>query len=74
MRSEKLNADGMILDFDHIKKRLIERLDHKILNDVVPFNPTAENLAKFIFDEFAPFCYRVDVEESEGNTASYYCD
>jgi len=72
LRAEKLNADGMIMDFDFIESKILERFDHKILNDIVGFNPTAENLAKFICGEFAPFCYRVDVTESEGSVASYY--
>jgi 6-pyruvoyltetrahydropterin/6-carboxytetrahydropterin synthase len=35
-------------------KPVIERLDHQMINDVAPFttlNPSAENLAKFFFDE-----------------------
>jgi len=71
LRSEKLNANGMIMDFDHMASQLKEKLDHKILNDVISFNPTAENLAKYICDFFAPNCYQVDVTESEGNMASY---
>jgi 6-pyruvoyltetrahydropterin/6-carboxytetrahydropterin synthase len=33
---------------------LVERLDHRFLNDVAPFdqsNPSAENLAKYFSDE-----------------------
>ena len=74
LKSETLNADGMIMDFIHIKSKIQDRLDHQVLNDVVDFNPTAENLAKFICDELEPWCYRVDVCESEHNTASYYKD
>jgi len=74
LRSKELNKNGMIMDFVDIKQKVTSKLDHKILNDVVPFNPTAENLAKFICDELAPFCYRVDVTESENNTASYYTE
>jgi len=72
LRSKELNKNGMIMDFVDIKQKITAKLDHQILNDIVPFNPTAENLAKFICDELAPFCYRVDVTESENNTASYY--
>jgi len=72
LRSEKLNVNGMIVDFDHIQEKLLDKFDHKILNDVVNFNPTAENLAKYICDFFAPYCYQVDVQESEGSVASYY--
>ena len=71
LRAEKLNAAGMIMDFTEIKKKISERLDHKILNDVLDFNPTAENMAKFICDELGAACYKVDVQESEGNVATY---
>ena len=36
------NADGMVADFTHIKRRITDAPDHKVLNDVLPFNPTAE--------------------------------
>lgn len=72
LRSDELNPDGMIMDFTDIKKNISDELDHKVLNDLLPFNPTAENIAKYICDRLAPFCYRVDVTESENNTASYY--
>ncbi len=72
LKSENLNSDGMIMDFKQIKEKILKKLDHKIINDVVDFNPTAENLAKFICDELAPFCYRVEVCESENNMAVYY--
>jgi len=38
-------------------KGLVERLDHHFLNDLKPFddlNPSAENLAKYFFDELDP--------------------
>lgn len=69
-RAENLNAAGMVTDFTHIKTAIIDRLDHKCLNDELPFNPTAENIARWICD-IVENCYRVDVQESEGNTASY---
>ena len=72
LRSETLNQNGMIMDFTEIKRRIQDKLDHKVINDVVDFNPTAENMAKFICDELAPYCYRVEVEESENNKAVYY--
>lgn len=71
LRSDTLNSNGMIMDFTHIKKTIQDKFDHKIINDVVDFNPTAENLAKYICDELAPYCYRVDVQESENNVACY---
>lgn len=71
LRSKELDANGMVMDFTHIKKKIVDKFDHKVINEVVDFNPTAENLAKYICDELKPFCYRVDVQESIDNTASY---
>ena len=51
----------------------MDRLDHTAINDVVDFNPTAENMARWICEQI-PNCYRVDVQESEGNLASYTVD
>lgn len=72
-RAMELNANGMVTDFTSIKELLTSKLDHKILNTEVSFNPTAENIARYICD-LIPTCYRVDVQESEGNTASYERD
>ncbi len=72
-RSKELNADGMVVDFTFIKKTINDKLDHKNLNDVLDFNPTAENLAKWICDQIDT-CFKVEVQESEGNTAVYEKD
>lgn len=69
-KAEKLNTDGMVVDFKHIKQAIHGRLDHSNLNEVLPFNPTAENIARWIVDSI-PECYRADVQESDGNTATY---
>ncbi len=69
-RAEKLNANGMVVDFTDIKRTVLGSLDHCCLNDVLPFNPTAENIARWVCENVEN-CYRVDVQESEGNTASY---
>lgn len=72
-RARELNQNGMVTDFTHIKEQVHGLLDHKCINDVLPCNPTAENIARWICDN-VPNCYRVDVQESEGNTASYERD
>lgn len=72
-KAKELNHNGMVSDFTHIKAQIHDALDHKCINDVLPMNPTAENIARWICD-IVPNCYRVDVQESEGNTASYEKD
>ncbi len=69
-KAKELNKDGMVVDFTHVKRQIMDRLDHAVLNDVVDFNPTAENLARWICDRI-PQCYRCEVQESEGNIAIY---
>jgi len=58
--SPSLDAQGIVMDFRELKKLLKEvlhELDHQYLNDLAPFgqqNPSAENIAKFIFDSLSP--------------------
>lgn len=72
-RSEYLDENGMVTDFSTIKKLVKDKLDHKLLNDVLSFNPTAENIARWIVDN-VPNCFRCEVQESEGNSAAYEKD
>lgn len=72
-KSKTLDDNGMVMDFTHIKREVQDKLDHKFLNDVVEFNPTAENIAKWVCEQI-PHCYRVSVQESEGNVATYERD
>ena len=49
-------------------------LDHKNLNELFEFNPTAENIAYWIAHKVSDIrtdaaCYKVLVQESEGNIA-----
>ena len=69
-QSETLDENGMVVDFSRIKEIVKGKLDHQFLNDVVDFNPTAENMARWIC-ELVPHCYKVQVQESEGNTVEY---
>ena len=64
-----LNEDGMICDFKHIKDRIHGYLDHGNLNELLPFNPTAENIAAWVVRQF-PECYKATVQVSEGNIAT----
>ena len=69
-KAKELNDDGMVIDFKHIKNLIHSKLDHQFLNDVFDFNPTAENIARWIVEQI-PQCYKASVQESEGNTATY---
>ncbi len=72
-RARELNADGMVTDFTHVKEKIMSRLDHAVINDVLDVNPTAENIARWIVDN-VDNCYRAEVQESEGNIAIYELD
>ena len=59
LRGAKLDSTGLLCDFADLRQiiaRIIKTLDHKFLNDIAPFdqiNPSAENLAKYFYDESA---------------------
>ena len=72
-KAKELNKDGMVVDFKHIKNKIHGYLDHGVLNDLLPFNPTAENIAKWVTDQI-PECWKTEVQESDGNTAIYEKD
>ena len=69
-QNARLNQNGMVVDFGDIKKAVHGALDHRHLNDVVGVNPTAENIAAWICER-VPYCFKVEVQESEGNVAVY---
>lgn len=50
----RLDEQGMILDFNRLKDvvntNILRDLDHHNLNERLPFNTTAENMAVYFFD------------------------
>ncbi len=80
VRLEKLNQKGMAIDFRILKgylKAVISQIDHKYLNDLPFFKerePTAENIAVFIYQELKKRreVSSVTVFESEDAWATYY--
>jgi 6-pyruvoyltetrahydropterin/6-carboxytetrahydropterin synthase len=56
----KLNSTGLLIDFIDLRaaiKSLVDRLDHRFLNDLPPFdklNPSAENIARYFCDSLEP--------------------
>ncbi|MDA8905435.1 6-carboxytetrahydropterin synthase QueD [Candidatus Thioglobus sp.] len=69
--SQVLDDSGIAIDFREIKKQtklVVKRLDHQYLNEIKPFdvlNPTAENIAKYFFDEIALLIPNKDVKVKE---------
>ena len=59
VRANNLNKVGIAIDFSDLKKltwQIIGRFDHNNFNEIAPFdklNPTAENIAKYFYDEIA---------------------
>lgn len=85
VESKGLNKIGLAVDFKVLKrilKDLLEKLDHKYLNKIPPFdkeNPSSENLARYIFKQFKTALKnkgvkpaKVKVWESDNACAAYY--
>src|ERR1700737_3032580 len=57
LQGPQLDSIGLLCDFVHLKRiirGIIELLDHQFLNDLPAFrqvNPSAENMAKYFYDE-----------------------
>ncbi len=57
LAGRELDHAGLLLDFKDLKlvmKHVIDYLDHQMINDLSPFtelNPSAENIAKYLYDE-----------------------
>lgn len=76
---KQLNDNGMLIDFKHIKN-VVNLLDHAHINKIIkPYNPTAENIARWIAERIqekiplheSSIVSKVTVQESEGNIACY---
>lgn len=72
-KSRELDRNGMVVDFGEMKRCVFDRLDHQVVNDVIGTNPTSENIARWCCEQ-VPNCYRVDVQETAGNVATYEID
>ena len=94
VQNETLDKIGMVADFRVMKKLLKEVLgpiDHVFLNDLPYFktvNPTTENIAKYVYQNFSKACLpvnqqtgqtgaplrlkQVEVWESESASSIYY--
>ncbi len=85
VQADRLDENGLALDFGRLRqitREVTQKLDHQDVNAVPPFdrlNPTAENVARWIFEEIASRLTephlrvsRVRVWEEEGVSASYF--
>jgi 6-pyruvoyltetrahydropterin/6-carboxytetrahydropterin synthase len=77
----KPDKEGMIIDFcevsDLVKERVISRLDHSYINDIIP-QPTAEYIAMWVWDQVEeplrrPNCslWAVEVWETATSCATF---
>jgi len=59
IEGQTLDSTGLLVDFVEVKRlihRVVDRLDHQFINDLAPFdtiNPSAENLARYFYDEIS---------------------
>ncbi len=88
LRGQELDQIGLLFDFKDLKlamNDIIERFDHQYLNDLDAFkvaNPSAENLAKYFYDETSHKLHQatdgrvrvrdVTVWETDNTTAKYF--
>jgi 6-pyruvoyltetrahydropterin/6-carboxytetrahydropterin synthase len=88
LAGRELDQAGLLLDFKDLKrvmKPVIDYLDHRMMNDLEPFttlNPSAENLAKYFFDQTNERLKqltngrveikRVTIWETDTSIATYY--
>ena len=86
VEGQELDSTGLLYDFVHLKQviqAVIRSLDHKYLNELAPFdalNPSAENIAKHIYEETAKHLLKspnaarvsgVTVWETDSSAATY---
>jgi len=70
----ELNNLGMVMDYydiQEVAQKFIKQLDHKYLNDLSPFdkiNPSAENVAKWLFDNISENITSFNKENNSSNS------
>ena len=86
VRGAELDELGMLIDFKILKselKKVLDEFDHRFLNELEPFiteNPTAENLARKVFERLSTAevfngttkLHGIKVCESPNSSVTYY--
>ena len=71
-------VNNMVVDFTQVKE-IIDKLDHKNLNEILDFEPTAENLANYLREELKKLLLNdnrsieIQIKIFEGAKASITC-
>jgi len=77
LKNVTTNHIGFVVDYRElaiIKQWIDAELDHQNLNEVLPFNPTAENIAEYLYGVFKKVLWAVsavEVSETEKTNARY---
>jgi 6-pyruvoyltetrahydropterin/6-carboxytetrahydropterin synthase len=77
LASNELNATGFVRDYGDLKflkTYLDEKFDHRHLNDVLTFNPTAELMCAHLYNvvkEQAPEVTAIRISETPSTWAEY---
>ena len=80
LESETLNEFGFIVDYHDLKpckEIIVNELDHRHLNDVLPGPTSAEAIAKYLYLKARamwPQVYKVRVSETGRTWAEYFHD
>jgi 6-pyruvoyltetrahydropterin/6-carboxytetrahydropterin synthase len=77
LKARDINEIGFVRDYgelDEVKELIDKKLEHRHLNEVLGFNPTAENIAWWLYkvtkDMFSEV-YAVSVKETDKTEAIY---
>jgi 6-pyruvoyltetrahydropterin/6-carboxytetrahydropterin synthase len=79
LEGANLDEIGLLYDFSDLKKALhqtVGTLDHQFMNDVAPFkdaNPSAENIAKFFYEQISAFLSEHAHKSGNGAHESSFC-
>ncbi|CAN5505370.1 6-carboxytetrahydropterin synthase QueD [soil metagenome] len=85
VRATELDSRGFVLDFNELGpalRTLVEPYEHVFLNEIPPFddvNPTAENIARVVFENLAAKVddarvkvVRIEIWENDVCAAAYF--
>ncbi len=79
LEGASLDNIGLLYDFAELKKAIhatVLKLDHQFMNDIEPFktnNPSAENIAKYFYEEISGFLSEHARKSGNGAPESAYC-